>query len=164
MMRLCIALLCSWGAVAHAGVRAHAVRRQGAIEIDGKLDDGATVQALAGIYADRAAARLNTARYAEEGRGSDPAVVSLGKLGMSKILHSTARLRRDIIGAEVLIDDRDDQPGDAELANFFTLDAYFTSIGGGTDQIQRNIISERILGLPKEEDRSKNVPFREVRK
>lgn len=130
----------------------------------GKLEDSATVQELADIYALRAAARLNTARYAADGRGKDPAAVSLGKLAMSSILHGTARLRRDIIGAEVLIDRRDDEPGDAELANFFTLDAYFTSIGGGTDQIQRNIISERILGLPKEEDRSKNVPFREVRK
>ena len=129
----------------------------------GKLEDPATVAALADVYAARTAARLNTARYAEEGRAADPAALSMGKLAMSQILHSTSRVRRDIVGAAGLLDERTEPPNDAELANFFTLDAYFTSIGGGTDQIQRNIISERILGLPKEEDRSKNVPFSEVR-
>ncbi|GAB3310769.1 acyl-CoA dehydrogenase [Epidermidibacterium keratini] len=128
----------------------------------GVLDDSATAQSLADIYAARTAARLNAARYADEGRGLDPAAMSLGKLSMSAILHGTARVRRDIIGAATLLDERSDPPGEAEIANFFTLDAYFTSIGGGTDQIQRNILAERVLGLPKEADPSKSIPFREV--
>jgi alkylation response protein AidB-like acyl-CoA dehydrogenase len=135
----------------------------GLARVHSTLDDPVTADALVDVYAARAAVRLNTARYAAEGRSADPASLSMGKLAMSRILHDTARVRRDVIGTATLLDDRAAGAGEAERANFFTLDAYFTSIGGGTDQIQRNIIGERILGLPRDEDPSKNLPFQEVR-
>ena len=49
-------------------------------------------------------------------------------------------------------------------ANQEAMWSFINSIGGGTDQIQRNIISERILGLPKGYEPDRGVPFRDVRK
>ena len=87
--------------------------------------------------------------------------MSLGKLAMSRILHEEARVRTAIIGVESLLAG-ETQPT-ADDVNFLALNAYFTSIGGGTDQIQKNIISERVLGLPREPELDRNMPFKQVR-
>jgi hypothetical protein len=47
----------------------------------------------------------------------------------------------------------------AEMALF----APAVSIYGGSDEVQHNIIGERVLGLPKEPSTDRDVPFRDLK-
>ena len=129
----------------------------------GRADDPVIRQAIARIFALRSVNRWNGLRAkAALQQGSSSPILSLGKLAMSGILHEGAQVQGAILGAEGMLDGPDNPRGEA--ANFMALNAFFTSIGGGTDQIQRNIIGERVLGLPREPEVDRDVPFRDVRK
>jgi len=129
----------------------------------GKLGDPVVRDRLATVLALRELNALNNARAkAAAEQGTSSPVMSLGKLAMANILHAEASLRTELIGATALLaGPQNPEPDDV---NFLALNAFFTSIGGGTSQIQRNIIAERVLGLPKEPEVDRDVPFRDVRR
>jgi alkylation response protein AidB-like acyl-CoA dehydrogenase len=56
-----------------------------------------------------------------------------------------------------------DTPGAGRMQTF-ALSVPSASIAGGSDEVQRNIIGERSLGLPKEPLLDADLPFREVRR
>jgi alkylation response protein AidB-like acyl-CoA dehydrogenase len=129
----------------------------------GRLDDPVVRDRLATALALRDLNALNNARAkAAAEQGTSSPLMSLGKLAMSGILHAEARLRTEITEAGSLLAGEDNP--EADDVNFLVLNAFFTSIGGGTDQIQRNIIGERVLGLPREPEADRNIPFRDVRR
>ena len=129
----------------------------------GRLDDPVLRYHLAKVLALRELNTLNNARAkAATEQGTSSSIMSLGKLAMANILHAEAGLRTEIAGAETLLAGAENP--EADDINFLTLNAFFTSIGGGTNQIQRNIIGERVLGLPKEPEIDRNIPFRQVRR
>ncbi len=120
-------------------------------------------QQIAKLHALRKVNAWNGARAkAQLAQGTSAPILSLGKLAMSEILHFGAKVHGQIVGAQTML--VGEEFPDAADANFLALNAYFTSIGGGTDQIQRNIIGERVLGLPKEPELDRDLPFRDVRK
>jgi alkylation response protein AidB-like acyl-CoA dehydrogenase len=127
----------------------------------GKLNDPYIRQQIARADTLATVNRWNTQRSkAAVDRGEAAVLMALGKIAMSRILHETARIETEIVGAEAMLAGPENPVGDA--VTFRTMNAYFTSIGGGTDQIQRNIIGERVLGLPKEPEPYRNTPFRDL--
>ena len=76
------------------------------------------------------------------------------KLRGAAAIKALADLATDVRGMGGLV-------GEDDWLTFF-LTAPSISIRGGTDEIQRNVVGERVLGLPPEPRPDKGVPFNEV--
>ena len=70
---------------------------------------------------------------------------AMTKLVLSEIGHEAAAIFTDIYGSQSVFMD-----GDAALSNVLVLMHRGMSIAGGTSEIKRNQIGERILGLPRD--------------
>jgi alkylation response protein AidB-like acyl-CoA dehydrogenase len=129
----------------------------------GRHRDPLVRQALAELYAMRMVIRWNGQRAAAAAEaGTAAPTASLGKLAMSSLLHRSAGLAPSLLGPDGLL--YGPTVPDALTANTNLMMAFMHSIGGGSDQIQRNIIGERLLGLPKDDTADRNRPFRDVPK
>ena len=96
----------------------------------------------------------------QQGRPQGPEG-SLGKLAASHVARAAAHVHTLMTGAEVMLSGTG-SPRDGTIAEIL-VSVPAISIAGGTDEIQRNIIAERVLGLPKE-PRFDTGPFRQVRR
>ncbi|MGC1190790.1 MAG: acyl-CoA dehydrogenase family protein, partial [Candidatus Binatus sp.] len=86
---------------------------------------------------------------------------SLGKLAASHVARGCARVHTLITGTDAMLTGRESAREGIIAEILVSVPA--VSIAGGTDEIQRNIIAERVLDLPKE-PRFDTGPFRNVRK
>ncbi len=86
---------------------------------------------------------------------------SIGKLVAGQTLQEIAMFALDLQGASgVLVDAA--QPSAAARFQAMLLRSPATRIEGGTDEILRNIISERVLGLPADMRADRGLPFNEI--
>ena len=112
-------------------------------------------QRIATVYSLSEALRFTGVRGQEEaraGRGGG-AESSVAYLGGVKLIRLYRDLVGEIAGASVMLAD------ESKVAETITT-APAHGIQGGTEQIQRTVIAERLLGLPKEPQTDRDVPFR----
>ena len=83
-------------------------------------------------------------------RGGDGAAASVLKLAMAQLVQESALVAVEIAGMHATAWD----PADPEGGRWSNqlLSSQSASIGGGTNEIVRNVIAERVLGLPRDEE------------
>mgnify|MGYP000014618760 FL=1 len=123
----------------------------------GRLDGPVERQAAMRSFVEHRVNQMATARAAALADGSAPGPEgSMAKLRSVAAFKSRAYLGKNLRGAAGMLSD---SPGHLEF-----LTAPSMSIRGGTDEVQRNIIGERILGLPGEPRVDKGVAYSELKK
>jgi alkylation response protein AidB-like acyl-CoA dehydrogenase len=132
-------------------------------EATGRAADPVIRQDVAALIALERAARWNVDRSrAARAQGRPPGPEgSLAKLCGSHIARASASAHARIAGADAMLTGPG-SPVDGIVAEVL-VSVPGASIAGGTDEIQHDIIGERVLGLPKEPSVDRDVPFRDVR-
>jgi alkylation response protein AidB-like acyl-CoA dehydrogenase len=128
-------------------------------------DDAITKSRLVDLYARERIAQMSQARVrAEQKQGRAPgAESSVAKLWWTEGLRRSADLGLQLLGPHGMLDGTEPGDGGGKLQTF-ALSVPSASIAGGTDDVQRNIVSERGLGLPKDVAVDADVAFRDVRR
>jgi alkylation response protein AidB-like acyl-CoA dehydrogenase len=140
---------------------------QGIAEKVGRAHDPTIRQRLAELYILGEIGRMSALRAKAAranggtGGGTSGGEGNLAKLLMSRIIRISRDLGPAILGAEAMLTG-EGTTGDGVVQEM-TLFAPAPSIYGGTDEIQKNIVGERVLGLPKEPGPPKETPFRELK-
>ena len=125
------------------------------------IDDPIVRQGLAELHTLTELNKLNLIR-ARSGQASTKVEGNLAKLLLTQTLRRAREIGNHIIGANGMLW----EPSALSKGAIQELTVFSPgpSIYGGTDQIQKNIVSERGLGLPKEPGDFRTTPYRDLPK
>ncbi len=128
----------------------------------GVISDPNMRQALMKLYSQETTKSLVAMRTrAELKAGKTPGPGgSLGKLHGAVISRMMRSILGDLFGPDLVANQKGDK---AEQWGRTLLTSFSANIAGGTDEIQKNIIGDRVLGLPREPMVDKDMPFRDLK-
>ncbi|MGZ6852573.1 MAG: acyl-CoA dehydrogenase family protein [Mycobacteriaceae bacterium] len=115
----------------------------------GSVDDPHVSQALLDLYLQQRVLDLNGIRIRQAIETSNPAgpLGSIVKVGTAMAAETAARAAALVVGTSAIAWTDGDE--DAAAAAHSILSFPYTSIAGGTSEIQKNAIAERLMGLPR---------------
>jgi alkylation response protein AidB-like acyl-CoA dehydrogenase len=129
---------------------------------NGAWDDAATRDRLTKLWIEGKLSVYNMQRaMAVRRAGGQPGPEgSVGKLFSTTYNQKLQIASVDVMGMETTAWAADDAAAGMRVRAF--LRSRGNSIEGGTSEIQRNILGDRVLGLPREPDASKDLPWKDV--
>ncbi len=135
------------------------------VTLDGRpaLEDASVRQKIARFYIRGKGVRyagLRTLTALSRGETPGPES-SIGKLVGAPLRQELAAFGLELVGAHGMLDDETVAPESAAWQQMY-LRSPGMRLAGGTDEILRNIIAERVLGLPPEIRVDKDVPFTDI--
>ncbi|MFV2173729.1 acyl-CoA dehydrogenase [Actinomadura sp. LOL_016] len=127
----------------------------------GHGDDPVWRDRLADVYVRERGLHLLSERIRiQAAAGSDPGPIgSIAKLRKAELTKTGGHYALRLAGPDAVAWAADDEAAPLVVDRFLRMQQ--SSIAGGTDDIQRNIIGERLLGLPRDPQPDRDRPFRE---
>jgi alkylation response protein AidB-like acyl-CoA dehydrogenase len=127
----------------------------------GRTDDQGVRRDLAELYARGRAMQLFATMLREEAQAGRPpgARGSVAKLAGSELGRFAGNVAADVLGDQLAGYDA----ADLQAVAVSIIAAPGSAIAGGTSEIQRNIIGERVLGLAKDPGVDRSTPFNQLR-
>ena len=128
----------------------------------GRLDDPVVRQRLMEIYTyNKVLSYTNQRAMAGLAAGRTPGPeMSLSKMGLTRSMRAQVHYLSEVLGPHLVADT-------GEWGTFsnagFVLGEPGMHIAGGSDEVMRNIVGERVLGLPKEPGIDTTSPFKEIK-
>jgi alkylation response protein AidB-like acyl-CoA dehydrogenase len=137
-----------------------------AVRAAGGVTDPHLRHRLAQLHIDGEVVRLNRLRtVSARVRGEAPGPeASIGKVMSDELGQRVFELAKDLAGPGAMLTDVGPLGGPVNLWHHGFLFGPALTIGGGTGEVQRNIIAERALGLPHEPDVESGLTWAETRR
>jgi alkylation response protein AidB-like acyl-CoA dehydrogenase len=141
------------------------IRLAGKAEIDGvpAILDGSVRERIASYYIREAGVRFTVQRMLTAlSRNEEPGPeIAIGKLVLGSLVQDMTSFALELMHSHGTVMNPELAPVQGVWQTEW-LGSVVDRLGGGTDEIMRNVIGERILGLPEDVRVDKNIPFNQI--